>query len=147
MQKFYLRPTILWSIFLNKFIISNHLAEMPGLAFPPNGDLSKDFAIPQIAQKHALLTKSAFLSNLIIYQRTPEDQYGQRKNMSFTNHELQLANDFVQTTGCNIFLTGKAGTGKKTIEKYGEELVELVMTYRKKHGINKIQFHWQFYNE
>ncbi len=34
--------------------------------------------------------------------------------MSFTNHELQLANDFVQTTGCNIFLTGKAGTGKTT---------------------------------
>ncbi len=34
--------------------------------------------------------------------------------MSFTNHELQLANEFVQTTGCNIFLTGKAGTGKTT---------------------------------
>ena len=32
--------------------------------------------------------------------------------MSFTNRELQLANDFVQYTGCNIFLTGKAGTGK-----------------------------------
>lgn len=34
--------------------------------------------------------------------------------MPLTNHELQLANDFVQTTGCNIFLTGKAGTGKTT---------------------------------
>ncbi len=34
--------------------------------------------------------------------------------MSSTNHELQLANDFVQYTGCNIFLTGKAGTGKTT---------------------------------
>jgi len=34
--------------------------------------------------------------------------------MSFTNHELQLANEFVQSTGCNIFLTGKAGTGKTT---------------------------------
>ncbi len=34
--------------------------------------------------------------------------------MSLTNHELQLANDFVQYTGCNIFLTGKAGTGKTT---------------------------------
>jgi hypothetical protein len=37
--------------------------------------------------------------------------------MSFTtdsNHELQLANDFVQHTGCHIFLTGKAGTGKTT---------------------------------
>jgi hypothetical protein len=31
-----------------------------------------------------------------------------------TNYELQLANDFVQNTGCNIFLTGKAGTGKTT---------------------------------
>ncbi len=30
------------------------------------------------------------------------------------NKELQLANDFVQYTGCNIFLTGKAGTGKTT---------------------------------
>ncbi|MBW2630944.1 MAG: helix-turn-helix domain-containing protein [Deltaproteobacteria bacterium] len=30
------------------------------------------------------------------------------------NHELQLANDFVRYTGCNIFLTGKAGTGKTT---------------------------------
>ncbi|MDY7036555.1 MAG: helix-turn-helix domain-containing protein [Thermodesulfobacteriota bacterium] len=37
-----------------------------------------------------------------------------RKTMSPTNHELQLANDFVQHTGCNIFLTGKAGTGKTT---------------------------------
>ena len=34
--------------------------------------------------------------------------------MSPTNHELKLANDFVQYTGCNIFLTGKAGTGKTT---------------------------------
>jgi hypothetical protein len=34
--------------------------------------------------------------------------------MSPTNHELQLANDFVQYTGSNIFLTGKAGTGKTT---------------------------------
>ncbi len=31
-----------------------------------------------------------------------------------TNHELQRANDFVQYTGCNIYLTGKAGTGKTT---------------------------------
>ena len=37
-----------------------------------------------------------------------------RKTMSTTNHELQLANDFVQHTDCNIFLTGKAGTGKTT---------------------------------
>ncbi|WP_300458148.1 helix-turn-helix domain-containing protein [Desulfobacula sp.] len=32
----------------------------------------------------------------------------------YSNHELQLANEFVQHTGCNIFLTGKAGTGKTT---------------------------------
>lgn len=31
-----------------------------------------------------------------------------------TNQELALANDFVQHTDCNIFLTGKAGTGKTT---------------------------------
>ncbi len=30
------------------------------------------------------------------------------------NAELQLAHDFVQDTDCNIFLTGKAGTGKTT---------------------------------
>ncbi len=34
--------------------------------------------------------------------------------MSTTNQELQLAGDFVRYTGCNIFLTGKAGTGKTT---------------------------------
>ncbi len=31
-----------------------------------------------------------------------------------TNHALQLANDFVRYTNENIFLTGKAGTGKTT---------------------------------
>ncbi len=31
-----------------------------------------------------------------------------------TNAELQLANDFIKHTGNNIFLTGKAGTGKTT---------------------------------
>jgi DNA-directed RNA polymerase subunit F len=31
-----------------------------------------------------------------------------------TNRELRLAGDYVQHTGCNIFLTGKAGTGKTT---------------------------------
>ena len=30
------------------------------------------------------------------------------------NSELKLAWDFVEKTGCNIFLTGKAGTGKTT---------------------------------
>jgi len=34
-----------------------------------------------------------------------------------TNHELQLANSYVEQTGCNIFLTGKAGTGKTTFLK------------------------------
>ncbi|NOX32767.1 MAG: AAA family ATPase, partial [Deltaproteobacteria bacterium] len=34
--------------------------------------------------------------------------------MSLTNPELQLAQDFVRHTNCNIFLTGKAGTGKTT---------------------------------
>jgi len=37
-----------------------------------------------------------------------------KRNMSSSNHELHLANDFVRHTGCNIFLTGKAGTGKTT---------------------------------
>jgi len=34
--------------------------------------------------------------------------------MTLKNAELQLAHDFVQDTDCNIFLTGKAGTGKTT---------------------------------
>lgn len=34
--------------------------------------------------------------------------------METPNPELQLANDFVRYTGHNIFLTGKAGTGKTT---------------------------------
>lgn len=34
--------------------------------------------------------------------------------MSSQNPELQLADDFVRYTDCNIFLTGKAGTGKTT---------------------------------
>jgi ATP-dependent exoDNAse (exonuclease V) alpha subunit len=34
--------------------------------------------------------------------------------MEITNHDLQLAFDFVKYTNQNIFLTGKAGTGKTT---------------------------------
>jgi len=34
--------------------------------------------------------------------------------MDITNRELQLANDFVKYTDNNIYLTGKAGTGKTT---------------------------------
>ncbi|HPW67496.1 MAG TPA: AAA family ATPase, partial [Salinivirgaceae bacterium] len=31
-----------------------------------------------------------------------------------TNYQLELAYEFVQYTGRNVFLTGKAGTGKTT---------------------------------
>ncbi len=34
-----------------------------------------------------------------------------------SNPELQLANNFVEQTACNLFLTGKAGTGKTTFLK------------------------------
>ena len=34
--------------------------------------------------------------------------------MEIPNPELLLAEEFVQHTNCNIFLTGKAGTGKTT---------------------------------
>ncbi len=34
--------------------------------------------------------------------------------MNLDNPELQLADEFVRDTGCNIYLTGKAGTGKTT---------------------------------
>ena len=34
--------------------------------------------------------------------------------MSISNPELRLAEEFVRHTNCNIFLTGKAGTGKTT---------------------------------
>ncbi|MCI5146914.1 MAG: helicase, partial [Candidatus Electrothrix sp. AR3] len=34
--------------------------------------------------------------------------------LSTENHELQLADDFIRHTNTNIFLTGKAGTGKTT---------------------------------
>ena len=36
---------------------------------------------------------------------------------SFSNPELRLAFDFVESTGLNVFLTGKAGTGKTTFLK------------------------------
>jgi hypothetical protein len=34
--------------------------------------------------------------------------------MKTANRELKLAGEFVRDTGCNLFLTGKAGTGKTT---------------------------------
>ena len=37
--------------------------------------------------------------------------------MNTTNPELELAREFLATTDCNIFLTGKAGTGKTTFLK------------------------------
>ena len=37
--------------------------------------------------------------------------------MSIPNPELQLADEFLQYTNCNVFLTGKAGTGKTTFLK------------------------------
>jgi hypothetical protein len=36
------------------------------------------------------------------------------KQMAIPNPELKLAEEFVRHTNCNIFLTGKAGTGKTT---------------------------------
>ena len=64
------------------------------------------------------LTKTKVLIYCIFYYfYTTERGWPGIKNMSFTqpvNHELQLATNFVQHTGCNIFLTGKAGTGKTT---------------------------------
>lgn len=39
--------------------------------------------------------------------------------MKYQNNEVaQLTADFVNTTNCNVFLTGKAGTGKTTFLKY-----------------------------
>ncbi|MCF8063531.1 MAG: hypothetical protein K9M82_13520 [Deltaproteobacteria bacterium] len=34
--------------------------------------------------------------------------------MKQTNPELQLAGEYVRHTDCNVFLTGRAGTGKTT---------------------------------
>ena len=39
--------------------------------------------------------------------------------MNFNNNpQLKLAHDFVEQTGMNIFLTGRAGTGKTTFLQY-----------------------------
>ena len=37
---------------INRRTLADHLAKMPGLANPPNSDLSKGFTVPQVAQKH-----------------------------------------------------------------------------------------------
>ena len=44
----------------------------------------------------------------------PRAVYEEDKGDTATNHDLQLAFDFVKYTNRNIFLTGKAGTGKTT---------------------------------
>src|SRR5210317_904740 len=41
--------------------------------------------------------------------------------MNTPNPELQLADEFLQHTNCNVFLTGKAGTGKTTFLKNFKE--------------------------
>ncbi|MCL7413677.1 MAG: AAA family ATPase [ANME-2 cluster archaeon] len=38
------------------------------------------------------------------------------------NPELHLAGDFIRETGCHIFLTGKAGTGKTTFLRSVKEI-------------------------
>jgi DNA replication protein DnaC len=40
-----------------------------------------------------------------------------------TNQDLQLAFDFVKYTNRNIFLTGKAGTGKNYIPERPETII------------------------
>jgi hypothetical protein len=43
----------------------------------------------------------------------------------YNNPELKLAYDFVRNTGCNVFLTGKAGTGKTTfLQNFKRESVK-----------------------
>lgn len=48
--------------------------------------------------------------------------------MTIDNRKLHLAEDYVCTTGCNVFLTGRAGTGKTTFlrslnEKTGKRFI------------------------
>ncbi len=58
--------------------------------------------------------------------------------MVITNHELRLADDFVQHTGCNIFLTGKAGTGKTTFLHTLQERTEKRMIVTAPTGVAAI---------
>ena len=34
------------------------------------------------------------------------------------NGQLELASEIIEKTGCSLFLTGKAGTGKSTLLRY-----------------------------
>ncbi len=49
---------------------------------------------------------------------------------SLTNHELNLARDFVQSTDRHLFLTGKAGTGKTTFLRHlkGDMAKRMIVT-------------------
>jgi hypothetical protein len=58
-------------------------------------------------------TTQTELQNALASGRT-DGPGGPDQPMSIRNPELQLADDFVRHTNCNIFLTGNAGTGKTT---------------------------------
>ncbi|NOX32814.1 MAG: helicase, partial [Deltaproteobacteria bacterium] len=55
-------------------------------------------------------------------------------------HQKALIQIAVYLPGNIADLKKIQGVGKKTIEKYGKELVEQVLIYRKKHGIDKVLF-------
>lgn len=64
--------------------------------------------------------------------RTKENT-GANCNMSIVNSEFDLANRIIEHTGANLFLTGKAGTGKTTflrrlVEKSPKRMVVLAPT-------------------
>ena len=46
--------------------------------------------------------------------------------MMQTNLQLDLAFNYLENTGTNIFLTGKAGTGKTTFLKKLKETLSLI---------------------
>lgn len=58
--------------------------------------------------------------------------------MSRTNPELQLGDSFVRDTGCSVFLTGKAGTGKTTFLKNLRENCEKRMIVTAPTGVAAI---------
>lgn len=58
--------------------------------------------------------------------------------MSRTNPELQLGDSFVRDTGCSVFLTGKAGTGKTTFLKNLRENCEKRMVVTAPTGVAAI---------
>ena len=52
-----------------------------------------------------------------MYARKQHGGLSKKEKDMEDNYELKLARDFIEKTGCNIFLTGKAGTGKTTFLK------------------------------